>query len=128
MGGRDSPAWELLLISSYVILRRGLHRHFQSSRFSIHLASSFVLSAPASFFSMSTKADVGRPLNRCPCVGTHSTSFLAVSYWCRPASLTAICSDTLGKVPYRCLLVICSSWLMFRTTRSILNIWCSLLC
>lgn len=110
----------------YVVLGRALHQHLHSPRFPIHLASSFVHSAPASFFRTPTKVGVGHPLDRCPCVGFHSTIFLAGSCWCRwqwPASLIllpAIFSDTPGNVPYRSLLVMYLSWLMFSTTHSIL--------
>lgn len=110
----------------YVVLRRAIHRRLQSFRFSIHLASSFLLSAPASFLSMSTKVGVGHPLDRYPCLGSHSKSFLAGKSWCRcqwPASLillTAILSDTLGNALHRHLLEMGSPWLMFSTTRNFL--------
>ena len=43
----------------------------------IHLASSLVLCAPASFLSTSTYVSVGRPRERCPCGASHSTNLLA---------------------------------------------------
>ncbi|KAJ8386331.1 hypothetical protein AAFF_G00174280 [Aldrovandia affinis] len=47
-----------------VVLRRALHRCFQSSRFSIHLANSLVLCAPASFLNLQATATYWYFVNR----------------------------------------------------------------
>ncbi|CAL8282691.1 unnamed protein product [Gadus morhua 'NCC'] len=128
--GLWSPGWrgEVPLggVESQFGVGRALHRFFQSSRFSIHLASSLVLCAPASFLSTSTYVSVGRPRDQCPWVGSHSTNLLDGSSWClwqRPASLillAATFSLTLGIPSYRILLVTCVLLLMLSTAHSIL--------
>lgn len=86
--------------------RRALHRRFQSSGFSMHLAGSLVLSTPASSLRRSTFVWMGRPRLRCPRVGSHSTGLLAGSWclWQCPAGLiplAAIFWLTLGIPSYR---------------------------
>lgn len=55
-----------------------------------------LICAPASFFSASTKEGVGRPVDGCPCVASHSKSLVASLIL-----LTASFSDTLRNAPYR---------------------------
>ena len=73
----------------WVVLRRAFHRSFQSSRSSIHPASSWGLLTPASFLSTSTYVNVCLPGCLRPSFGSHRTSLLAGSSLCRwqcPAS------------------------------------------
>ena len=50
---------------------------------------SSVLCAPATFLSTSTYFSAGRPCDRCPCVGSHSTILLAGS-----------CPGVFGSMPW----------------------------
>ena len=113
----------------YISLSRpqtSFHRSLQSSRFSLHPASSEELLAPTSFFRMSTYVSAGLPRDRCPCVGSHRTSLLAGSsrcLWQWPASLillAAIFLLSLGSCPYRSSLVMWMFRSTFRTARNIL--------
>lgn len=62
------------------------------SPFSIHLASSLVLSTPASSLSTSAFVRMGRPRSRSPCVASHSSNYLILSL----ILLAAMFSLTLG--------------------------------
>ena len=92
----------------------------------IMAASSPVVVVPVSLFSWSTNVVLGRPLPRCPWVGSQRIRRWAPSSGCRwqcPASrslLAAILSLSLGSFPYNVSFVIRSLQWTLKTFRSIL--------
>ena len=97
----------------------------QILRSCIMAANSPVVVAPVSLFSWSTYVVSGRPLPRCPCVGSQRMRRCAPSSGCRwqcPASrsrLAVILSLSFGSFPYSATFVIL--WLQW-TLRAFLSI------